>query len=124
VIFGDLFLEDVRSYREAKLEGTGITPVFPLWGRPTAVLAREMIGAGVETWLVCVDLKQLPKAFAGRRFSEALLAELPPGTDPCGEKGEFHSFVANGPMFRQRISVAVGETVEREGFAFTDLIQA
>ncbi len=99
VIFGDLFLEDVRAYREQKLAGTGITPLFPLWQRPTDALAREMIAAGVETYLVCVDLKQLPKSFAGRRFDHALLAELPASADPCGEKGEFHSCVVAGPMF-------------------------
>jgi uncharacterized protein (TIGR00290 family) len=121
VIFGDLFLQDVRAYREHKLAGTGITPLFPLWQRPTAALAREMIDAGVETYLVCVDLKQLAKTFAGRRFDHALLAELPEGADPCGEKGEFHSFVAGGPMLSRKIPVKVGETVEREGFAFADL---
>jgi len=124
VIFGDLFLEDVRSYREQKLGGTGITPLFPLWRRPTEALAREMIAAGVETYLVCVDLKQLPKSFAGRRFDAALLADLPAGVDPCGEKGEFHSCVVAGPMFSRRIEVAVGETVERDGFAYADLIPA
>ncbi len=122
VIFGDLFLEDVRAYREQKLAGSGITPLFPLWGRPTAALAREMIAAGVETYLVCVDLKQLSKDFAGRKFDNVLLAELPSGVDPCGEKGEFHSCVVAGPMFTRRIPVAVGETVEREGFAYADLV--
>jgi diphthamide synthase (EF-2-diphthine--ammonia ligase) len=121
VIFGDLFLEDVRAYREQKLAGTGITPLFPLWGRPTAALARAMIDADVETYLVCVDLKQIAKGFAGRRFDHALLAELPATADPCGEKGEFHSFVAAGPMLSRKIPVQVGETVEREGFAFADL---
>jgi uncharacterized protein (TIGR00290 family) len=121
VIFGDLFLEDVRRYREDKLAGTGITPQFPLWQRPTAALARAMIEAGVEAWLACVDLKQLPKAFAGRRLDHALLAELPGDADPCGEKGEFHTFVAAGPMLSCRIPVALGEIVEREGFAFADL---
>jgi uncharacterized protein (TIGR00290 family) len=124
VVFGDLFLEDVRAYREQKLAGTGIAPVFPLWGRPTAALAREMIDAGVETYLVCVDLKQLPKSFAGRRFDHALLDELPPGADPCGEKGEFHSCVVAGPMFSRGISVAVGETIERDGFAYADLFRS
>ena len=122
VIFGDLFLADVRAYREQKLAGTGITPLFPLWQRPTDALAREMIDAGVETYLVCVDLKQLAKDFAGRRFDRTLLAELPPTVDPCGEKGEFHSCVVAGPMFDRRVPVTVGETVERDGFAFTDLI--
>jgi uncharacterized protein (TIGR00290 family) len=122
VIFGDLFLEDVRAYRELKLAGSGIKPLFPLWQRPTAALAREMIDAGVETYLVCVDLKQLPKAFAGRRFDHALLADLPPEADPCGEKGEFHTFVAAGPMLSRKIPVQAGEVVEREGFAFADLL--
>src|SRR3954471_19355897 len=124
VIFGDLFLEDVRAYRESKLAGTGITPLFPLWQGPTGELAREMIAAGVETYLVCVDLKQLPKSFAGRRFDAALLADLPPSADPCGEKGEFHSCVVAGPMFSRRIDIAAGETVERDGFAYTDLVPA
>ena len=122
VIFGDLFLEDVRAYREQKLAGTGITPLFPLWLVPTDALAREMIAAGVETYLVCVDPKQLPKSFAGRRFDAALLADLPAGVDPCGEKGEFHSCVVAGPMFSRRIDVTVGATVERDGFAYTDLV--
>ena len=122
VIFGDLFLADVRAYREQKLAGTGITPLFPLWQRPTDKLAREMIAAGVETYLVCVDLKQLGRDFAGRRFDAALLADLPPTVDPCGEKGEFHSCVVAGPMFSRRIVVEVGETIERDGFAYTDLI--
>jgi uncharacterized protein (TIGR00290 family) len=122
VIFGDLFLEDVRRYREEKLACTGIAPVFPLWHRPTDALARDMIDAGVETYLVCVDLKQLAKEFAGRRFDRALLAQLPASADPCGEKGEFHSCVVAGPMFKRRIAVTVGETVERDGFAFADLM--
>jgi len=124
VIFGDLFLQDVRAYREQKLAGTGITPVFPLWRRPTAVLAREMIAAGVETHLVCVDLKQLPKSFAGRRFDRALLEDLPPTADPCGENGEFHSCIVAGPMLSRRIPVEVGEIVERDGFAYADLLPA
>jgi uncharacterized protein (TIGR00290 family) len=122
VIFGDLFLEDVRNYRVQKLAGTGITPVFPLWLRPTDALAREMINAGVETYLACIDLKQLPKSFAGRRFDASLLADLPAGIDPCGEKGEFHSCVVAGPMFDRRIPIDVGETIERDGFAYTDLL--
>jgi uncharacterized protein (TIGR00290 family) len=124
IIFGDLFLEDVRRYREEKLAGTGIAPLFPLWQRPTAALAREMIDAGVEAWLACVDLKQLPLSFAGRRFDHALLADLPAGADPCGEKGEFHTFVAAGPMFARKTAVQVGDVVEREGFAFADLVPA
>ena len=121
VIFGDLFLEDVRRYREERLAGTGIAPVFPIWGRPTAALAREMIGAGLEAYLACVDLKQLRIAFAGRRLDHALLGELPSGADPCGENGEFHTFVAAGPMLSRRIAVTVGDVVDREGFAFADL---
>jgi diphthamide synthase (EF-2-diphthine--ammonia ligase) len=124
VIFGDLFLADVRAYREQKLAGSGIAPVFPLWERPTRSLAHEMIAAGVETYLVCVDLKQLPRHFAGRRFDRALIAELPASADPCGENGEFHSFVAAGPMLNGTIAVAVGETVERDGFAYADLMPA
>jgi len=122
VVFGDLFLQDVRAYREQKLAGTGIAPKFPLWGRPTAALAREMIDAGVETYLVCVDLKPLSKEFAGRRFDRALLADLPASADPCGENGEFHSCVVAGPMLSRRIPVIVGATVERDGFAYADMV--
>ena len=124
VIFGDLFLQDVRAYRERQLAGTGITPVFPVWGRPTADLAREMIDSGLEARLSTVDLKKLPISFAGRRFDDALLEALPAGTDPCGENGEFHSFVTAGPMLSRRIALSVGETVEREGFAYADLLPA
>jgi diphthamide synthase (EF-2-diphthine--ammonia ligase) len=122
VIFGDLFLEDVRAYREAKLAPTGIEPVFPLWHLPTDALAKGMIASGVEAHLVCVDGKKLPPAFAGRRFDLNLLADLPPGIDPCGENGEFHSFVAAGPMLSRRVPVEVGVTVERDGFAYADLL--
>lgn len=124
IIFGDLFLEDVRAYRERQLAGTEIRPVFPLWGLPTAALAREMIGAGVEANLVTIDLKKLPASFAGRRFDGDLLDALPQGADPCGENGEFHSFVSAGPMLARKIAVKPGETVEREGFAFADLLAA
>jgi uncharacterized protein (TIGR00290 family) len=122
VIFGDLFLADVRAYREQKLAGTGVTPVFPLWMRPTAALAGEMIDAGVEAHLVCVDLKRLPAEFAGRRFDRALLAELPADVDPCGENGEFHTCVSAGPMFRSALAIEVGDIVERDGFVFADLL--
>jgi len=122
MIFGDLFLQDVRAYREKQLAGTGMTPLFPLWLKPTAQLAREMIGAGVEAHLSTVDLKKLPAAFAGRRFDAALLADLPADADPCGENGEFHSFVSAGPMLKGKIAVTVGETVQRDGFAFADLL--
>src|SRR5262245_30683 len=122
MIFGDLFLEDVRAYRERHLAGTGITPVFPVWGRSTPALAREMIKAGLEARLSTVDLGKLSAAFAGRRFDDALLDALPAGADPCGENGEFHSFVSAGPMLSRRIAVKVGETVERDGFAYADLL--
>jgi uncharacterized protein (TIGR00290 family) len=122
VVFGDLFLQDVRDYRERQLAGSGITPVFPLWQRPTAALARAMIEAGVEAHLVTVDLKKLPASFAGRRFDLELLDALPAGIDPCGENGEFHTFVSAGPMLARKIAVTVGETVERDGFAFADLV--
>jgi uncharacterized protein (TIGR00290 family) len=124
VIFGDLFLADLRAYREAKLAQIGMTGVFPLWLRPTDKLALEMIDAGVEAHLATVDLAKLSSTFAGRRFDNALLSALPQGIDPCGENGEFHSFVSAGPMFAKRIRVSVGETVEREGFAYADLLAA
>jgi uncharacterized protein (TIGR00290 family) len=124
MIFGDLFLEDVRAYRERQLAGTGITPVFPLWQQPTAGLARAMIDSGVEAHLAVVDLKKLPAGFAGRRYDIDLIDELPAGADPCGENGEFHSFVSAGPMLDGKIVVSVGETVERDGFAFADLLPA
>jgi diphthamide synthase (EF-2-diphthine--ammonia ligase) len=124
MIFGDLFLEDIRAYREKQLAGTEITPVFPLWLKPTDALARDMIDGGVEAHLAVVDLQKLPAAFAGRRFDASLLDDLPAGADPCGENGEFHSFVSAGPMLTRRIPVAVGATVERDGFAFADLLVA
>jgi uncharacterized protein (TIGR00290 family) len=124
MIFGDLFLADIRAYREKQLAGTGITPVFPLWLKPTEALARDMIDAGVEAHLAVVDLKKLPASLAGRRFDATLLDELPAGADPCGENGEFHSFVSAGPMLSRKIEVRVGDTVERDGFAFADLLAA
>src|SRR5664279_243707 len=122
IIFGDLYLEDVRAYREKNLAGTGITPVFPLWQVPTRQLARDMIEAGVEAYLAVVDMKKLPASLAGRRFDAALLDALPVGADPCGENGEFHTFVSAGPMLARKIPVSVGETVDRDGFAFADLV--
>jgi len=124
IAFGDLFLGDVRAYREKQLKGTGLEPIFPVWGLPTAALAREMISAGLRARLSCVDTSKLDAAFAGREFDERLLGELPEGTDPCGEKGEFHSFVYAGPMFRTAIEISSGEVVMRDGFAFADLMPA
>ena len=122
VAFGDLFLEDVRRYREERLAGTGLTPLFPLWKtKPTSELAHEMIQSGLRAYLTCVDPKQLSPAFAGRAFDAALLRDLPPDVDPCGENGEFHSFVWDGPMFSRAIPAAVGEVVERDGFFFADI---
>ncbi len=122
--FGDLFLEDIRAYREAKLAGSGITPLFPLWGRETGALAREMIAGGLKARLTCVDPKKLPASFAGRAFDEALLADLPEGVDPCGENGEFHTCVFAGPMFAHPIDIELGEVRERDGFVFADLLPA
>jgi uncharacterized protein (TIGR00290 family) len=122
VAFGDLFLEDVRAYRERQLSGTGLTPVFPLWGLPTDSLAREMITAGIKATLTCVDTNKLDARFIGRRFDEQLLADFPIGIDPCGENGEFHSFAYAGPMFTHEIPVIAGETVTRDSFVFADLI--
>ncbi len=120
--FGDVFLEDIRAYREANLAGTGIQPVFPLWKQPTTELARTMIDAGVVAHLTCIDPRKLPRELAGRRFDHALLSELPDGIDPCGENGEFHSFVSAGPMLKHPIDVRVGEVVERGGFVFADVL--
>ena len=124
MIFGDLFLEDVRAYRERQLAGTGIIPVFPLWGRPTLAQANEMVKAGVEARICTVDLRKMPASFAGLQFDSALIESLPVGVDPCGEHGEFHSFVTGGPMLSRKIAVKTGETVERDGFAYTDLLPA
>lgn len=122
VIFGDLFLEDIRKYREDNLAKCGMTPIFPLWGRETRELAREMIAGGVRAFLTCVDPKQLDASFAGRAFDEKLLAEVPASVDRCGENGEFHTCVVAGPMFSQAIAVEAGEIVERDGFVFADLV--
>jgi uncharacterized protein (TIGR00290 family) len=122
VAFGDLYLEDVRRYREEKLAGSGITPHFPLWGTPTRSLADAMVESGLSAYITAVDLRALDRSFAGRSFDRDFLADLPAGVDPCGEKGEFHSFVCDGPMFAKPLRVERGEVVEREGFAFCDLL--
>ena len=121
IAFGDLFLEDVRRYREDRLLGTGLTPVFPVWGLDTRVLLSTMIKAGVKTRIVCVDPKKLPASFAGSDLNERLLKELSPGVDPCGENGEFHTFTYAGPMFEKEIPIESGEVVERDGFIFADV---
>jgi uncharacterized protein (TIGR00290 family) len=120
--FGDLFLEDVRRYREERLASTGMSLHFPIWGLPTEALARDMVAAGLRARLTCVDPKQLPASFAGREFDAGLLGDLPAGVDPCGERGEFHTFAYDGPMFRRPVSVRSGEIVERDGFVFADLL--
>lgn len=122
VAFGDLFLADVRRYREERLQGTGLEPLFPLWGQPTDELARAMISAGLRARIVCLDPKALPLEFAGREYDVAFLGDLPPSVDPCGERGEFHSFVYAGPMFRQALAISSGATVIRDDFVFTDLV--
>jgi uncharacterized protein (TIGR00290 family) len=124
IIFGDLFLRDVRAYRERMLADTGITPLFPLWDEPTPALAREMIASRLKATLVTVDLAKLPASFVGRTFDAALLADLPDGIDPCGENGEFHTCVTAGPMLTQPLAITTGEVVTRDGFAFCDLTLA
>ncbi len=121
IAFGDLFLADIRAYRERMMAGTGIAPLFPLFGADTAALAREMVAAGLRATLACVDCAKLPARFAGRAFDAPLLAELPADVDPCGEHGEFHSFAWDGPMFARPVPIAVAGVVERDGFAFADL---
>ena len=124
IAFGDLFLEDVRAYRIKQMEGTGLEPLFPIWGIPTEALAREMIASGLKAILTCIDTRKLDARFAGRHFDMECLSGLPDGADPCGENGEFHSFVYGGPMFESEIAVVPGETVIRDQFAFADLIPA
>jgi uncharacterized protein (TIGR00290 family) len=122
--FGDLFLEDIRAYREAQLAGTGLTPLFPLFGADTASLAREMTTAGLRARITCVDPRALDRRFAGREFDAALLGELPATIDPCGERGEFHTFAYAGPMFRCPVNIESGVVVERDGFTFADVLPA
>ena len=124
IAFGDLFLRDVRAYRERTLAGSGLTPVFPLWDIPTALLARDMIEGGLRARISCLDPKVLDPSFAGREFDRQLLEELPPGVDPCAENGEFHTFAYDGPMFRRPIPIVAGEVVERSGFIYADLCPA
>jgi uncharacterized protein (TIGR00290 family) len=121
VAFGDLFLEDVRRYREEKLAGTDLEPLFPIWGIPTSELAEQMIDGGLRARLACVDTRVLDAALVGREWDRALLAELPPGTDPCGEKGEFHTCVYDGPMFSKPLALEPGEIVTRDSFTWADL---
>src|SRR2546422_9499546 len=121
IAFGDLFLTDIRAYREKRLENSGLQPIFPVWGMPTRELARSMINSGVRAKLTCIDSKLLAPEFVGREFNEQLLSDLPPEIDPCGENGEFHTFVYAGPMFDRDLSVEVGEIVSRDRFVFADL---
>jgi len=122
--FGDVFLKDVRDYREKQLSGTGVMPVFPLWETPTARLAREMLSAGLKSWITCVDPKKVPPRFVGREFSREFLEAIPESVDACGEHGEFHTFASDGPMFARPVQVIPGEVVERDGFLFADLVLA
>lgn len=121
--FGDLYLEDVRRYREEKLSDTGIMPIFPIWGQPTDQLAQEMVASGLRAVISCVDPKQLPEEFIGREYNGAFLHDLPGGVDPCGENGEFHSFVYAGPMFRKPMQITLGDIIHRDGFIFIDVIE-
>ncbi|HTP53847.1 MAG TPA: ATP-binding protein [Thermoplasmata archaeon] len=122
IAFGDLYLEDIRRYREDRLRGTGVAPIFPLWGRPTRALADEMIAGGLRATIVALDPRKLPPGFCGREFDAAWLRDLPAGVDPCGENGEFHTCVTAGPMWEGRLPVRTGEVVERDGFVFADLL--
>lgn len=124
MVFGDLFLDDVRAYREERLDGSGVAPVFPLWGRSTPWLARQVLEAGIRAVVTCVDPRYLAPEIAGRAYDERFVAELPDEVDPCGERGEFHTFVWDGPGFSSPIDIEVGETVERDGFVFCDVLPA
>jgi len=124
IVFGDLFLRDIRGYREKQLRPAGIKPLFPLWDIPTDRLAREMIDHGLRSKVVCVDKQKLPESFAGRDFDKAMVRNLPPGIDPCGERGEFHTCVYAGPMFNQPIDLVQGEIVDRDGFLYADFAVA
>jgi uncharacterized protein (TIGR00290 family) len=124
IVFGDLFLEDVRAYRETRLEETGLEGVWPLWKLETRALSRRMVEGGLKATLVCLDPRRLPRHFAGRSYDAELLRDLPEGVDPCAENGEFHTFAWDGPMFSEPVPFRTGETVERDGFVFTDLVPA
>ncbi|HVX21337.1 MAG TPA: hypothetical protein VHB02_08315 [Acidimicrobiales bacterium] len=124
VVFGDLFLEDIRRYREEMLAGSGLSARFPLWRRPTDAVAGQLVALGVRAVVTCVDLRRLPRELAGRWYDEAFLADLPPGVDPCGENGEFHTLVVAAPGFARPLDVTVGETLERDGFAYADVLPA
>jgi uncharacterized protein (TIGR00290 family) len=124
IVFGDLFLQDIRAYREKNLMTVDMEPIFPLWGRDTAKLAQQMIASGLSARITCLDPRKLDRSYGGRRFDSELLRDLPEGIDPCGENGEFHTLVTAGPMFAHEIPIRIGETVERDGFVFTDVILA
>jgi uncharacterized protein (TIGR00290 family) len=124
VAFGDLFLEDIRRYRERQFAALGIEPLFPLWGLPTQALAGEMVAAGLRAWITCVDARQAPREWAGRCFDAEFLADIPAGIDPCGERGEFHTFAFAGPMFRAPLATRVGEVSERDGFVYADVLSS
>ncbi|RMF95412.1 MAG: adenine nucleotide alpha hydrolase [Candidatus Schekmanbacteria bacterium] len=119
--FGDLFLEDIRKYREEKLKGTGIAPIFPIWGIPTDKLSEEMINKGLKAVITCVDPKQISETFIGRSYDKSFLNNIPKDIDPCGENGEFHSFAYGGPMFEKDMKISVGKIVRRDGFVFVDV---
>ncbi|MCK5001857.1 MAG: adenine nucleotide alpha hydrolase [Gammaproteobacteria bacterium] len=120
--FGDLFLEDIRNYREEKLKNSGIKAIFPIWGIPTNELSREMINSGLRTVITCIDPRQTPKEFTGKEFNDSFLDSLPETIDPCGENGEFHSFVFDGPMFKEEINIVVGDIIHRDNFIFADIL--
>lgn len=120
--FGDLFLEDIRNYRVEKLKDSGITAVFPIWGIPTDKLSQEMVNSGLRTVITCINPRQIPQEFVGREYDEDFLNALPESVDPCGENGEFHSFVFDGPMFRNKIDIVIGEVVKRDDFVFADIL--
>jgi len=124
IAFGDLFLEDVRRYREEKMAGTGIATIFPIWGKDTTQMSQDILDLGMKAVLTCIDPKKLPKEWAGRAYDRELLQQLPPGVDPCGENGEFHTFLYAGPMLRQPLDIVTGEVVERDGFVFCDVLPA